>query len=295
MDNDRQRESDLDADTTDCGPPPSAAGLLPMSARLCINRCNLPPWVVGSLAYQRHPVPLALDGVHDFHADLCRRLDRFCEHGDRAQCFADYMTVRFCLEELEEAGLTPGRRKKSRANANYLRMVRGWSFDSDGREGAIMKYWVETRFGLLARHHRGPLHERGSEAYIRFQADAVQGIYATNALESQLDLLYSYCQYELAHEHPGETHLTLHRGINSIGDHEVLGREPDGSYLVLLNNLNSFTSERERADEFGDYLLTVQVPLPKVFFYNRLLPGMLKGEDEYVVIGGVYGVRISTL
>jgi NAD+--dinitrogen-reductase ADP-D-ribosyltransferase len=37
------------------------------------------------------------------------------------------------------------------------------------------------------------------------------------------------------------------------------------------------------------------VPIPKVFFYNRLLPGMLKGEDEYVVIGGVYEVSITTL
>jgi len=32
-----------------------------------------------------------------------------------------------------------------------------------------------------------------------------------------------------------------------------------------------------------------------VFFYNRLLPGMLKGEDEVVVIGGVYEVAIATL
>ena len=63
---------------------------------------------------------------------------------------------------------------------------------------------------------------------------------------------------------------------------------------MLLNNLNSFTLNRERADEFGDYILEVQVPLPKVFFYNRLLPGMLKGEDELVVVGGVYEVRIGT-
>jgi len=273
----------------------AAAATLPPAARLCINRCNLPAWILGSLAFQRHPVPLAIDGVHDFHGDLCRRLDPVADHGARAQCFADYMTVRFCLEDLEEAGLTPGRRKKSRANANYLRLVRGWSFDSDGREGAVLKYWAETRFGLLARHHGRPLHGRGSEDYLWFQGEAVRGIYGTNAVESQLDLLYTYCQYELARQHPGMTHLTLHRGINSIGDHEVLGREPDGSYLVLLNNLNSFTSDRERADEFGDYLLTAQVPRAKVFFYNRLLPGMLKGEDEFVVVGGVYGVRIATL
>lgn len=64
---------------------------------------------------------------------------------------------------------------------------------------------------------------------------------------------------------------------------------------MLFNNLNSFTSSRERADEFGDYILIAEVPLPKVFFFNRLLSGRLKGEDEFVVIGGVYEVSISTL
>jgi len=32
-----------------------------------------------------------------------------------------------------------------------------------------------------------------------------------------------------------------------------------------------------------------------MFFFNGLLPGMLKGEDEWVVIGGVYEVGISCL
>ncbi|MDP1983440.1 MAG: NAD(+)--dinitrogen-reductase ADP-D-ribosyltransferase [Sulfuritalea sp.] len=30
-------------------------------------------------------------------------------------------------------------------------------------------------------------------------------------------------------------------------------------------------------------------------FYSQLLPGMLKAEDEYVVIGGLYRVRLATL
>ena len=35
-----------------------------------------------------------------------------------------------------------------------------------------------------------------------------------------------------------------------------------------------------------------RVPLPKIFFFNLLLPGMLRGEDELVVIGGVYEVSL---
>lgn len=293
MDNNRQLESDFGPVIHQ--PPVGTGATVPRGAQLTINRCNLPAWILGSLAFQRHPVSLEIDGVRDFHADLFRHLDPIGDHRARAERFVDYMTVRFCLDELEEAGLTPGRRKKYRANANYLRLVRGWSFDSDGREGAVLKHWAETRFGLLARHHGGPLDGRGSDAYQAFQAEAARGLYATNALEHQLDLLYTYCQYELARQHSRVTHLTVHRGINRIGEHEVLGREPDGSYLVLLNNLNSFTTERERADEFGDYLLTARIPLAKIFFCNRLLPGMLKGEDEVVVIGGVYAVRIATI
>ena len=50
---------------------------------------------------------------------------------------------------------------------------------------------------------------------------------------------------------------------------------------------------RERAGEFGDDLLAVDVPLPKLAFFSRLLPGMQRGEDEYVVIGGLYRVRLA--
>ena len=124
---------------------------------------------------------------------------------------------------------------------------------------------------------------------------SVEGSTATNALEVQLDLLYTYCQYELLQAHPEETHLSLYRGINRIDEHEILETLGGGRYRVLFNDLNSFTSSRERADEFGDYILIAEVPLPKVFFFNRLLSGRLKGEDEFVVIGGVYEVSISTL
>jgi NAD+--dinitrogen-reductase ADP-D-ribosyltransferase len=274
---------------------PDRRPTLPANARLPLNRCNLPAVILGSLTFQRHPVALEIDGIRDFHASLFRALDELADAGERAQRFMDYMTVRFLLEELEEAGLTPGRRRKSRVNANYLRMVRGWSFDSDGREGAVLKRWVESRFGLLARHHGGPLLDRAGEAYQRYLAEGSRGLYATNALESQLDLLYTYCQYELAREGRERPLIRLYRGINRIGEHEILERLGDERQRVLFNNLNSFTSHRERADEFGDYILEAEIPLAKIFFYNRLLPGMLKGEDEYVVIGGVYEVSIGTL
>jgi len=53
------------------------------------------------------------------------------------------------------------------------------------------------------------------------------------------------------------------------------------------------TTNRERADEFGNYLLTAQVPLARVACYTRLLPGMLQEEDEHTVIGGLYEVGMA--
>jgi NAD+--dinitrogen-reductase ADP-D-ribosyltransferase len=124
---------------------------------------------------------------------------------------------------------------------------------------------------------------------------AAAGIYATDVIEAQLDLLYTYCQYELAAQHPHATHLTLYRGINHIDEYEVPERRECTRYLILLDNRNSFSASRERADEFGDYILEASAPLAKVFFYNRLLPGMLKGENEFVLIEGGYEVAINTL
>jgi NAD+---dinitrogen-reductase ADP-D-ribosyltransferase len=60
--------------------------------------------------------------------------------------------------------------------------------------------------------------------------------------------------------------------------------------VLLFNNLTSFSASRERADEFGDVVLAARVPTAKVFFHSGLLPGRFSGEEEYLVIGGLYRV-----
>ncbi len=267
------------------------AASLPPSARLPVNRCNIPPVIVGSLRFQQHPVPIELDNIETLHGDLFRQLDEIEDARDRAERFKDYMTVLFRFHQLDEAGAS---KNSKRRKATYLRMVRGWFFDANGREGAVLKSWVESRFGLLTRFHRGPMHQEENGSYHRFLHDRSAGLYGTNALEAQLDLLYSYCQYELARQLPNQTHIKLYRGINRLDEHEVLLKGEDKCDQVLLNNLNSFTSERERADEFGDYILEAEIPKAKIMFYANLLPGVLNGEDEHLVIGGVYEVEIKS-
>jgi NAD+--dinitrogen-reductase ADP-D-ribosyltransferase len=268
---------------------------LPHAVRLPINRCNLPAAILGSLTFQRHPAPLKLDGVEELHRALFERLAGIDAPPERAHMFTAHMDAAFSLEHPEEAGYTP---QHGRAKANYLKVLRGWAFDADGREGAVLKGWVESRFGLLPRHHGGPIRDFSGPTYRHYLEQRSGGLYNTNSLEAQFDLLYSYCQYELARRCAGEIHLTLFRGVNRMGGYEALGEPGEAGpqhRVVLLNSLNSFTRERERACEFGDSIMEVQVPLAKVFFFHGLLPGKLRGEEEFGVIGGVYEVKVSAL
>jgi len=271
------------------------ATTLPAFARLPINRCNLPPVIIGSLTFQEHPTRLFIDGVDMLNAELFSALDAIKDHTARADNFTAYMKSSFLLDHLDEAGLDKDTNKPLRDKADYLRTLRGWLFDADSKEAAVLKGWIESRFGILPRYHNGPLADFNSSNYQAYLNARSQGLYNTNALEAQLDLLYAYCQYELHRQFPDQLHITLYRGTNSLDEYEVLQKQDKQHYIIILNNLNSFTSNRERADEFGDYILEVRVPIQKLLYFPGLLPKRLSGEEEYLVIGGVYGISISLL
>ncbi|MDJ0738526.1 MAG: NAD(+)--dinitrogen-reductase ADP-D-ribosyltransferase [Gammaproteobacteria bacterium] len=268
---------------------------LPRHARLPINRCSLPPQILGGPTFQQHPATLQIDGVQALHGHFFERLDTIADAARRAAAFKDYMRASFSLDRPDEAGLQPGRQRVRRDQADYLRMLRGWMFDADGREAAVLKGWVESRFGLLPRYHRGPLGDFSGANYQSYLAARSHGLYNTNALEAQVDLLYTFCQYELSRRYRGQRHLRLFRGTNRIEAHDVLARPDRGSWILLLNNLTSFSGDAERADEFGDLIISSQVPLAKILYLPGLFPGTLNGEQEYLVIGGVYRVDTHTL
>lgn len=273
-------------------PSNKAHATLPRSAYQPINRCNLPAVILGSLTFQQHPTRLSIDGVQALHQDLIRRLDAIRDPGNRAQQFVDYISVHFSLHAPEEAGLMEESRL-NRSKADYQRLLRGWAFDAEGRDAAVMKGWVESRFGLSPRFHSQPIRSKDDAAYHAYQQAAAKGLYNTNSLEAQLDLLYYYCQYELHRQHPDVTHLTLFRGSNDIEQIKLERKSDNGKTLLLLNNLNSFSSSIERASEFGDQVFSIEVPLSKIVFYSELIPKYLKAENEYIVLGGVYeGKRV---
>ena len=125
-----------------------------------------------------------------------------------------------------------------------------------------------------------------------YEIDRVRGSARTNAILSQLDVLYEFCQYELARRMPDTRWITLWRGTCDAENYRVIERGERRSACILMNNLSSFTSERECAWEFGSTVWETSVPTTKIFFFSGLLPdSILKGEDEYLVIGGEYRVK----
>jgi NAD+--dinitrogen-reductase ADP-D-ribosyltransferase len=266
------------------------------------SRCNLPPWVIASVRFQEEPQPLEIDGVRTADKWLFERLADIADADERGRMFHDYVSVKFRLHEWEQYGAAAGASLRS----SYLQFLHGWSADSNGREGAVLKGWVESRFGLRATFHRGKLAVDPA-AREHYWYDRMHGAERTMGLAMQFDLLHTFCQEELRRRHgPDARWVTLYRGTHDPDEYEIT---PDTSAsppspenlitsqygeekLIRLNCLSSFTSDKEVAWEFGSRVWEVRVPLAKVFFFSGLLQHwLLGGESEWLVLGGEYRVR----
>jgi NAD+--dinitrogen-reductase ADP-D-ribosyltransferase len=256
-----------------------------------LNLCEHPPWVLGSRQFNEDPKPITLQGGIAADLRFLATLDLTETPEARADLFADYVAVKFYLNQAEDQTSRARRVLKN----SYVRFLRGWGMDSNSPEGATLKGWVESRFGLAPTFHKRPLAEPGAHEtfpdYSPYDLDRTIGIARTNAIYSQFDLVYRYCQYELRRQCPGQRWLTLYRGTYDASEHQIIERIDRRNYYVKLNNLVSFSSDAERAWEFGTTVWRVHVPAVKIFFYSDLIPSAhLKGEDEYLVIGGEYRV-----
>jgi len=252
------------------------------------NLCNIPPWVIASRYFNEQPQELVIQGVREANRFLFGKLDGIDDRDKRGQVFSDYLSVKFSLHHEQEQTVTARRSLRN----SYLRFLKGWMMDSNSVEGAVLKGWVESRIGIAPTFHNGRITGSDSEAHYRYVVDRTRGSKRTNAINAQLDLVYEYCQYELRRESGGQPYAILYRGTYDAGEHDLLEQVGKREQIVRLNNLVSFTEQEERAWEFGSTVWEARVPLAKIFFYDQLLPGsILKGEGEYLVIGGEYRVR----
>lgn len=248
----------------------------------------MPPWALASPEYQDDPWPLEIVGARQSEHRLFGLLDKLEDPSQRGATFHEYLAARFQIEAISgqkaDASVT--------LRHSYLRFLRGWGADSNGPSGAVLKHWVESRFGLRPTYHAGIL--LGSPAaQEKYLGDRMKGEAETMGLEMQLDLLYTFCQYEMSRRRPRERWLTLYRGTHDPEEYAVDERDRAlGGTIVTLNNLSSFTSDPEIAWEFGSQVWKVAVPIPKIVFFSGLLPRhLLEGEKEHLVLGGRYRVE----
>lgn len=257
------------------------------------NLVGLSTAFLADVAFNARPVEVHISGVREMNGPLFEMLDLasdLCEAGD---AFAKYMMAMFAIDrEQREAGGAAARR---RYRSSYLRLIKGWGYDSNSPEGAVLKGWVESRFGIFPTFHKDVLGSRSPEPWVAYVSEKMSSRFHNNSIFAQLDLLYEFCQWAIGRfAFPGESHLTLYRGINNFDEHPISKRIDRREVVMRLNSLCSFTADRGIADCFGDIILTARVPVQKILFFNTLMASHpLKGEGEFLVIGGDYQVRTT--
>lgn len=266
------------------------------------NLVGVPPARLNSAAFNDAPQPLHIAGVQEANRTLFTLLSMVDDQQLAAQAFETYMTAMFGLagdrkQATAENGTARAAAEPRRRyyRASYLRLLRGWAYDSNGPEGAVLKGWVESRFGLVPTFHKEPIRRYSSPQWLRYIEEKMSNRFHSNSIWSQLDLLYEFAQWTVVRQGSGSRrHCRLFRGVNDFDEHQVVERLDKRTVVVRLNNLVSFSADRDVATWFGDMILEAMVPFEKVLFFNTLLPHHpLKGEGEVLVIGGDYKVRAT--
>lgn len=257
------------------------------------NLVGIPTGLLASAAFNDFPLPLSISGVREMNRPFFEMLAKSSDSAHAGEIFEHYMNLLFGLDGSSMVGDENAGKKRFRSS--YRRLLEGWGFDSSGPEGAVLKGWVESRFGLLPTFHKERLERFPSPAWISYVEEKMSSRFHNNSISLQLDILYEFCQWMLAHWlATGHRHVTLYRGINNFSEHTVIEQIDRRTAVIRQNSLVSFTANRYIADEFGDIILEARVPVVKILFFNELLERHpLKGEGEYLVIGGDYRVTMS--
>jgi NAD+--dinitrogen-reductase ADP-D-ribosyltransferase len=255
------------------------------------NLVGRPTDLLASADFNENPAPLCIWGVREMNRSLFEMLGKAGDLNEAGEAFSFYMMAMFGIdpEQQEKAGKAAGRK---RFRSSFLRLIKGWGYDSNSPEGAVLKGWVESRFGICPSYHKEILDRVSSGAWAVYVEEKMSSRFHNNAIWVQLDLLFEFCQWAIERfAFPGQTHATLYRGVNAFDEHQIVERTGKRNVVIRLNNLTSFTSDRNIATCFGDTILTARVPLCKILFFNGLMSTHpLKGEGEYLAIGGEYRV-----
>jgi NAD+---dinitrogen-reductase ADP-D-ribosyltransferase len=261
------------------------------------NLVGIPAGIIASVDFNAHPQTLRIAGAQETHRGLFRLLAESSSREDAAEKFHRYMDIVFQLTATQYEVLYAEQR---RFRPSYLKLMEGWGFDSNSPQGAVLKGWVESRFGLTPSFHKVALQQYPSQAWIQYLEEKYASRFHNNSIHMQLDLLYEFCQFVIRRygfphlDNDGDS-VRLWRGINPHDEPTLTGGKINkGECVLRLNNLVSFTNLRERAEEFGDWILEARVPKVKILLFPELLLKQpLSGEGEVLALGGNYITKAS--
>lgn len=258
------------------------------------NLVGIPAGLLGSIEFNAYPQAIHIAGARETHRGLFRLLAQAENVQDAIEKFYRYMSIVF---QLHPSDYEVQHAKQRRFRPSYQKLLEGWGFDANNPQGAVLKGWVESRFGLKPTFHRAPLNHFPSDAWMRYLEEKYASRFHNNSIHAQLDLLYEYCQYVIQRfgVPTSQPWVTLWRGVNQYDEPTLAhGQLKKGRCVLRLNNLVSFSTNRERAEEFGDWILEVNVPVVKILLFPGLLTkNILSGEDEVIAIGGHFEVNAS--
>lgn len=249
------------------------------------NWINLPSKIFGSLEYNSKPENIEIDGINIYYGNIFKAIARANDIEKASEIFYNSVQSVFGFNEVTD-------KKKL---GNFRRLLRGWLFDSNSSEGAVMKGWVESRFGMSPTFHKKCISGINSEKYYEYLVEKMNLKFNKNLVYHQLDFLYTYTQKVILSFFKGHIpHIRLYRGTNNFYEHIILQKTGKKNYVAEINNLTSATPEKSIAEQFGDYIMVMDVPYTKIMFFPEVLPDFsFSGENEYIIIGGQYEIKIT--
>ena len=255
------------------------------------NLVGVPAPLLASTRFNEHPVPLQIAGTRATQRGLFALLSLCADAAEAREVFDHTLAIAFGLQRDGPVDAAEARRWRT----SYVKLLQGWGLDASSPAAAVLKGWVESRFGLVPTFHRVPLARYPSPAWMRYLEEKAHGRWNNNSIWQQLDLLYEFCQWSLQRFGTlgAEPTLELWRGSGDLPAQCIEGSPRERRCTVRLNNVVSMSLSRESAACFGDWLLRVRVPLCKVVCYPGLLnTRVLDGEDEVLVLGGDYRAEV---
>jgi NAD+--dinitrogen-reductase ADP-D-ribosyltransferase len=223
-------------------------------------------------------------GVYEYHRDFFEAIEKADTLLMANEIFDNYISELFELNY----------KIKGKKVGNIYKILMGCMFNSSGFEGAVLKGWVESRFGIIPNFHKTRIDHIESEGYYNYLSEKMSQRVNKNAIYLQLDLLYHYTQVVIKKFFPFyRPKLNLYRGIYNLEENEIIKWLNKKSAIMGHNNISSFTAVKNIAEQFGNRILRIEVPYTKIVFFSNVTPlHHFSGEQEFIVIGGEYLTEI---